>query len=461
MEADVYTGFLTNKVKVFGTSEEVKPFVMAGKKLRMAGKVLLASLMISSLSARAQDNQHSETQIFPQTMTEIYHDVVTKYQLTALKDKEPLPEEMITTLLNDTTPLPDLLDTNYNHSPASNKNFWEIIKHGLAVTRSVQNSPRLSEQQKAEYRITAFKMLSQISRIKGTENQVDLHDYNNLKAFLYFEKAVRYQDNYAKVLGTHAGLINEKSEFFGRYYRDAEKLAEICDRNQGMQRFAKALYSCDERFIMTYQDSVQANAASYKILENWLQKQNVKDENLWRLTGIEKEKYCNTLAMWQRRGVDLKVELGIDATGNLGDNTYMPVGLTIIHELQHLAQKKTASRETPEDNNKSGAEIRSAISYYDNFAGELGPTLYSLMLQDKIYKDIHHIDADKIVDYGEIDLGTHKVKLGEVAVWVGKMAEKYPHLSVDKLIAEPEVVQRLNNWGNNQPYRNFSNQNSH
>lgn len=455
MKADVYTGFLTDNVKVFGTKKEDKPFVLSGRKLRKAGKVLLASLMMSTLSARAHEHQPDMSDVSPQVLTEVYQDVLQRYNLTSLSDKEPLPEEMIKGLMTDTTSLPVLQDTNYNHSPADNENFWEIVKHGLAVTRAVQRSSQLSDSQKTEYRITAFKMLSQITRLKGTENQIDLGDYNNLKAFLYFEKAIKYQDNYQKVLGKRAGLINEQSEFFGRYYQDADSFAKICVQNKGIKRFAQALYGCDERFVLTYNDSIQANAMSYKILENWLQKQNIKDENLWRLTDVDNEDYCNVLAMWQRRGTDLRVELGIDAKGDLGDATYSPVGLIIIHELQHLAQKKTASQETPEDNNKVTAKARQMVSY-DDYVGELGPTLYSLMLSDKIYKDLHKIKAEQVVDYGDIDLGTHKVKLGEVAVWFGKMTEKYPHLSIDKLMAEPEVVQQISNWGSNAPQMGLS-----
>lgn len=52
-------------------------------------------------------------------------------------------------------------------------------------------------------------MLAQISRVKGTKDEVDLSDYNNLKAFLYFEKVLRYGDNYDEVLQkAPAGLTN-------------------------------------------------------------------------------------------------------------------------------------------------------------------------------------------------------------------------------------------------------------
>lgn len=45
MKADVYTGFLTDKVKVFGTERRAKPFVLPGKVLRRVTPFLLASAM--------------------------------------------------------------------------------------------------------------------------------------------------------------------------------------------------------------------------------------------------------------------------------------------------------------------------------------------------------------------------------------------------------------------------------
>lgn len=54
---------------------------------------------------------------------------------------------------------------------------------------------------------------------------------------------------------------------------------------------------------------------------------------------------------------------------------------------------------------------------------ELGPTLCSLALEDRIYKAVKGIEADTVLDYGTVDTGSRRVKMGEVAVWFGKMME--------------------------------------
>ena len=69
-------------------------------------------------------------------------------------------------------------------------------------------------------------MLAQIKHARGDIQNVDLRDYNNLKAFLYFEKVLRYGDKYWKVLGRTEGTIDERAEVFGRYYQDLEALKE-------------------------------------------------------------------------------------------------------------------------------------------------------------------------------------------------------------------------------------------
>ena len=109
-------------------------------------------------------------------------------------------------------------------------------------------------------------------------------------------------------------------------------------------------------------------------------------------------------------------------------------------------QKKPASAEKPSDNRRQSDKYEEA-RFENGSLSELGPTLYSLMMEDRIYKKIHDIAADKVLDYGDIDLGYRKVSLGETAVWFGKMAEKYPHNSVDRLLQEDEVIRQLDRWG--------------
>lgn len=111
-------------------------------------------------------------------------------------------------------------------------------------------------------------MLAQISRVKGTKDEVDLSDYNNLKTFLYFEKVLRYGDNYDEVLQKSAGWIDERNEVFGRYYKDYQTLAQKAARYPGTKKFAQALYDNNERFVISYADSTEANAISKKCCKN-------------------------------------------------------------------------------------------------------------------------------------------------------------------------------------------------
>lgn len=446
MKADFYTGFLTDKVKVFGTSKDSKPFTVRGRVLRKAAPFLLASaLAITACGPRQDDDKTRKNKAESIDMRAIYAEVVDKYNLTELKDKEPLSEAEIRDLLENPN-APTLKDKNFNHLPENNANFWEIVRNGLQKTKDVQKSPKLTKDTAAEYRITAYKMLSQISRIKGTKDEVDLSDYNNLKAFLYFEKVIEYGDRYAMVLDKDKGWIDERDEIFGRYYEDFEALQQKAKSYPGVEKFARALYNTEEQYLISYADSAKANAVSKDMLKGWLQKTEIKDKNLWYLTETENDVYANTTAFWYKRGAPVGLSLGIDSRGNLGKGYFSSIGTTIIHELQHVMQKKPASAEKPSDNRRQSDEYEEA-RFETGILSELGPTLYSLMMEDRIYKKIHGIAADKVLDYGDIDLGYRKVSLGETAVWFGKMAEKYPHNSVDRLLQEDEVISRLDRWG--------------
>ena len=246
MKADFYTGFLTDKVKVFGTSKDSKPFTVRGRVLRKAAPFLLASaLAITACGPRQDDDKTRKNKAESIDMRAIYAEVVDKYNLTELKDKEPLSEAEIRDLLENPN-APALKDKNFNHLPENNANFWEIVRNGLQKTKDVQKSPKLTKDTAAEYRITAYKMLSQISRIKGTKDEVDLSDYNNLKAFLYFEKVIEYGDRSAIVLGKDKGWIDERDEIFGRYYEDFEALQQKAKSYPGVEKFARALYNTEE-----------------------------------------------------------------------------------------------------------------------------------------------------------------------------------------------------------------------
>lgn len=67
MKADVYTGFLTDKVKVFGTERRAKPFVLPGKVLRRVTPFLLASAM--TLTACSPKQNQEEKEITGSTLT--------------------------------------------------------------------------------------------------------------------------------------------------------------------------------------------------------------------------------------------------------------------------------------------------------------------------------------------------------------------------------------------------------
>lgn len=448
MKADFYTGFLTDKVKVFGTSKGSKPFTVRGRVLRKAAPFLLASaLAITACEPRQDDDKTSKNKAESIDMRAIYAEVVDKYNLTELKGKEPLSEAEIRDLLENPN-APALKDKNFNHLPENNANFWEIVRNGLQKTKDVQKSPNIAQKLKTEYKITAYKMLSQISRIKGTQNEVDLSDYNNLKTFLYFEKVIEYGDQYAKVFNfnTGAGRINEQDEIFGRYYKDYEALKQKAKSYPGVEKFARALYNTEEQYLISYADSAKANAISMDMLDDWLKKTEIKDNELFYFTDVTIDDNANKADYFYKRGSQLHVMFGIDKNGNLGKGYFSSIGTIGIHELQHVMQKKPASAEKPSDNRRQSDEYEEA-RFETGILSELGPTLYSLMMEDRIYKKIHGIAADKVLDYGDIDLGYRKVSLGETAVWFGKMAEKYPHNSVDRLLQEDEVISRLDRWG--------------
>ena len=116
MKADVYTGFLTDKVKVFGTERRAKPFVLPGKVLRRVTPFLLASAMTLTACSPKQNQEEKENNGQHVDYTEIYHDVVDRYNLTELKAKEPLSQEEINELIIHTD-APELRDRNFNHCP--------------------------------------------------------------------------------------------------------------------------------------------------------------------------------------------------------------------------------------------------------------------------------------------------------------------------------------------------------
>lgn len=441
MKADIYTGFITDKVKVFGTGKNDKPFVLPKRVFRKAAPFLIASAIVMTACTPKQNDSRRDD-----SLKSIYAETIERYNLDRLRGKEPFSQEELKQMTANPNP-PALTDFNFNHCPASVENFWEIVRNGLAKTREIQNSPRLTRAQAKEYQITAYKMLAQMTRAKGTKDKVDISDYNNLKTFLYFEKVLRFGDNYNEVLSKDIGWIDERDEVFGRYYKDYLALEKAADSYPGVERFARALYNTNDRFILSYADSARANDISRGILKDWLKKQDIKDKNLWYMTDVEADDYANAVAFWYRRGATVGISFGVDSRGNLSEGDYSPVGTIIIHELQHTMQKKPASAESPADNRINDEDFDVKSRFETGVISELGPTLYSLVLEDRIYKKIHGIPQNKAVDYGQIQVGGQKISLGETALWFGKMMDKYPHKSVDKLLQEPEVLKQLDLWG--------------
>lgn len=463
MTDDIYDKFLTRKVKVFSTKKGIPALVLPKKVLLKARPFLLASAMMVTAGCRNGNdaffvkddfsNDKNKTELRAEWQS-VYDEVVKTYHLDNLTEKEPLDGAFIKALMSEER-VPELSDVNFNHRIENQDNFWEIVKNGIKTAREVQESPTLTNAQKKEYEIQTIKMLSQISRYKGTKYAVDLSDYNNMKAFLYFEKVVEYKDDYALVMDKRDGWIDERSEAFGRYYQDNVQLREKAQRYSGVEKFAKALYANENRLMMSYQDSVAANALSRKILDNWLKKTEIKDKGLWTLTRLEDEEYCNALLSWFRRGDKLELNLNVDAMGRMARGNYSPVGTIIIHELQHVMQTEPASKEKASDNRKKDIEVATESSLEIDYLAELGPTLYSLALEDGIYKEIHGIEKDEVLDYGTLDMKNGAISLGETAVWFAKMIDKYPTNSVDELLMKKEVIEQLHRWGNGEKEASF------
>ena len=242
--SDVYADFLKGKgdVKVFSTKRDVKPYKVCKKMLRKVYPFLLGSAISVTACNIRSDSDFNEKK--HPTFEEIYADVINVYKLDKLKDKEPLPQTMIKQIMKNQN-VPYLYDINYNHLPENKENFWEIVKIGVKIsTTDVKTSPYLTKEQVKMYEIMAFKMLSQISRIKGTVDDVDLSDYNNLKTFNYFERVVKYKDDFDRIIAKEEGVHDAKSEVYGRYYKDYFEFFNKCKPYPQIEDFARRYSLC-------------------------------------------------------------------------------------------------------------------------------------------------------------------------------------------------------------------------
>lgn len=454
MSQGIYEKFIeSDNIKAFSTKKEQKPLSIAGRVLRKFSPLLVSSVMVFSGagSLRAQSNK-KET-INNMGITEYVNHMKTvaeKYDIIDLKEKEFLPQKTIDALLNSPV-YPTLRDTNYNHLIEYNRNFWEIVRNGIRVMHEVQSSPKLTAAQKQEYKITTRKMLSQITRIKGTKDSIDVTDYNNMKTFIYFEKLIRYKDIHGKIFNKQAGRINETSEVFGRHYKDFKKLDEMCKKEPLILDFAEDLYRSNYRFIVQKEDSAKANQISYEILNDWLKNNNIKEENLWKYAEYGSQKYVNMVVFYYWRQNDLYLNMTIDPTGKTSDYDYSPIGSTIAHELVHLMQKPPSSKERPTDNQRR--TVQAYGNNLTNYIAELGPTLLELTMDDLIYKKIHNIPEDSILNHGYLKNNNRNISIGQLAVWFNKKMKKYPNMGVDQILTQPDVFKDLQNLSKPQDKR--------
>jgi len=467
MQADLrHTGFFTGKIKAFSTERNgPQKVVFSGNWLKKCFPFMFASaFMFTSCSEERKQNA-------PEEYKKIYTEVVDNFHLHELEGKEPYSFSEIMGLMNDKN-VPVLRDTNYNHCPENTANFWEIVKNGIAVTKKVQNVDSLTAAQKKEYRTTMVKMLSRLSRYKDTrpeivqfladmglarevKDSIDVTDYNNLQLFLYAEKLIKYQENYETVLGKVRGDIDERADIIGRYYKDFMTLLQKADKYPGIERFTKAFYLNDDRFILANEDMRVTKPISKRMFDDWCIKNEVKDSTLWEYADnvFEAVEY-NAMTPFIKRGVKFGASVTVGRNGHEGS----PVYEVITHELMHIFQLPLNSGERPFHNklsNETVAGMNLENRYEQGYLAELGPSLYSLMVDDLIYKEVHGIAKDKVVDYGvTIDSGERKIELGKLAVWVQRLVDESKWLSMDKILAQKKALEYLNFLGGGERPRN-------
>lgn len=460
----IYNRFLQGEgnVRVFSTEKNTKPIEITKKVLRKAYPFLIASaLAVSGCSFETygmQPNYSTKTTVItPDSVKHKPLDEIADFYdaVPSLRENEALSEEFINEILSCEN-LPVLTDFNYNHMPENNDNYWAIVRNGVNIClNKVQDSYRLTTTQKSMYKAMANKMLHKVSKVKGTECEVDLSDYNNLKTFLFFEKVIKYEDDYERVIQQKVGQIDEKSEILGRYYEDYERFYNMASKEESIVNFSRALYFSEaQRGMLDIRDSTLYNRESLNLLDEWMDKQNITDEGIYRMSSIEDSAYCNSAAFYYKRGKDLRIKLDIDENGSLGNDLYAPVGDIVIHELMHVMQRKPSSAEFSEHNNLSQSEVSGVkFEMYEGYIDEIGPILMSISIDDYLYKKVHNIDQNSVVDYGDFTINGKKIKIGELAMWFRSKLEKSPEynsgeFSVDKILASPLVFNELKQISN-------------
>lgn len=429
--------FLTEKIKCFATKKGVPPVVMKRRSLLKASPFLISSaMMFMACSQSPTPKDKDDWQGIYQQITDL-HDSLNVGHTIDFNEAA---------LMND---------TNFNHQPESIENFWEIVQDGLKITQQIQADPTLNKEQKLDYIKTAVKMMKQIKKEEGSHD-INLKDPAVLRTFVYFEEVVKFQNSYDEIFTKKTGWMDVRNDFLGRNYLELEKLLEMSQQDTGIRQFAKALYNSTDRFLINEQDSAMANALSIEMLNDWLSEQNIKDKNLWYYDSVKKyedngenDHPLNELKYWYKRGNKLGNFLGVDASGYLGRGLCSPVGVNIIHELQHAMDAPVVSGESAADNRLDVPQ--NTVRAFDcaEEMAELGPTLETLARTDLIYKKIHHIPLGHTVDYGTfIAIGKSKVPLGEIAHWTEKQMDKYHGQCMSKILMKPDVFKQLSAWGN-------------
>ncbi len=415
MSENVYDRFAEGEVKAFATKQDIPPRKFMGRVLRRVFPMLASSIMLFSSTGCSSENDNLDSDGY------VNH--------TTLSD-----DQVIKLMTENRVVL--VKDTNFNHHPINNENYWNVVYQGLNIINNLSSSSSLSEKEIADYKRAAVGMLANMKSINSKKYIVDLSNEETLKSFLFFEKVVEYKDNYSKVFSDEAGVYNEQDDLFGENYEDCHKLINKARGKYGVYKFVDALYKDSRRFLIKQKDSTKANEISRFILKDWLETNGIKEDKLYKSVDVDEEKGANTVAFYCSPGKDVRAELKIDPTGDLGDGCYSPVGVTVIHELMHVMQKKPSSNQY--------------LNEKDHLIEELSPTLNSLMLEDMIYKTIHKIPMNNVVDYGNLTLGKNKVPYGELAVWFRGMTVKYKGLSVEEVLAQDEVFSKIEAMGNGQ-----------
>lgn len=433
--------FLTNKVKCFSTDKKTEPIVLERSTLHKFAPFLLPSALMFVACTSSNPPKDKED----------WQTIMDKVIAQKSADEQVASSDKTIHFFD----VPNLRDTNFNHAPENSENFWEIVKNGLVIINDLRNSNSLTDTQKKDYKETAVKMIKQVVKT-GEGNEVDLQHPANLRTFIFFEKVCHFKENHHEIFVNSPGWMDEQNDFFGRDYLKFEKFLDIAKDNSGIAKFAKAFYNNNERFIITEKDSAMANAISMEILADWLKKQDIHDKNLWYYGSVkeyEKEgQYnhpLNNANYWYSRGKVVGASLGVDNSGYLGQGMISPRGVVIIHELQHVLENPAKSGEMPSDNHKD--RVIDKGRPFDNAEelAELGPSLVTLALTDRIYKEIHNIPQHHVVDYGfSIKIGKTEIPGGEIATWANRIFTKDLQQSPSEILQRKEVYSKLNDWGN-------------